>query len=328
MRLIRWATLLFLCNTWGSLVAIFASGTTVRTETPVETTLRPLPTNIDVKSSLTIALQTSLETSVQTPEPSPNTHSDAAKLSGGVPTKTSPGPSKDFEAQDLEAKDRTDEYTDKRSGRIRPSMFYEKGPFIECATKTYVFNLRPHNLALQPFGIHAFEFPQNDWQSARMIGRRPHIFRYILHRHLQCSNCKCDENGRMVARTGLYPGDDLTTRNCPTQRFADECAVFYDDYQKALDRIPDAYRIGKNYRFDVGRYYGGRSHYMSWRGAERNRAPVPDTKEPYWLEGPDEFQDELSASWLNSGYGSDGIGSSMIKREEEGSEKGDTKETK
>ncbi|KAF3317668.1 hypothetical protein TWF173_010436 [Orbilia oligospora] len=90
------------------------------------------------------------------------------------------------------------------------------------------------------------------------------------------------------------------------------------DYQDALDRIPNLYKIDKNYKFDVGQFYRGDSHYLCWEGVERYRTLVPDTKEPYWLEGPDEFQEELSNRWLGLEYSpsSGGFESSMVKREE------------
>ncbi|KAF3259502.1 hypothetical protein TWF217_005198 [Orbilia oligospora] len=199
-------------------------------------------------------------------------------------------------------------------------MFYESAPFIRCASKLFVMSLRPHNNALQSLGIHAYEFPQNYRRSERMRNRRPQILRRIQSRQWQCKSCRCDDNGMIIGRTGFYPRDDLTTRNCPTQRFADECGVFYGDYRDALERIPNLYKIGKNYRFDVGQFYGGDSHYLSWEGAERYRTLATDTKEPYWLEGPDEFQEELSNKWLglecSSSSGGFKFGSSMIKREE------------
>ncbi|KAF3165227.1 hypothetical protein EYR41_004100 [Orbilia oligospora] len=315
---------------------LVSSSDTLNTSTCVETISISLPTDVNLNSSSTSAPNNINISSPNTIHPDPK----VTKPSNEIPTKTTPSPPEDHEPN-VEP-DQNNPDPAKRTDRISSSMFYESAPFIRCASKLFVMSLRPHNNALQSLGIHAYEFPQNYWRSERMRNRRPQILRRIQSRQWQCKSCRCDDNGMIIGRTGFYPRDDLTTRNCPTQRFADECGVFYachcqvvlnedppgpkrtdvtiDDYQDALDRIPNLYKIGKIYRFDVGRFYGGDSHYLSWEGAERYRTLAPDTKEPYWLEGPDEFQEELSNKWLgleyNSSSGGFKFGSSMVKREE------------
>ncbi|KAF3201305.1 hypothetical protein TWF106_002844 [Orbilia oligospora] len=326
-----WVILSFSCVTRDLVVAsgttsiplgtLVSSSDTLSTSTCVETTSISLPTNIKSNSS-----STSVSNNINIPSSAIiNPDSKVTKSSNETPTKTAPSPPEDHEPN-VEP-DQNNPYPAKRSDRISSSMFYESAPFIRCASKLFVMSLQPHNNALQSLGIHAYEFPQNYWRSERIRNRRPQILTDTIP---------------TMAMTGFYPGDDLTTRNCPTQRFADECGVFYachcqvvlnedppgpkrtdvtiDDYQDALDRIPNLYKIGKNYRFDVGQIYGGDSHYLSWEGAERYRTLAPDTKELYWLEGPDKFQEELSNKWLGLEYSSSsggGLGSSMVKREEE-----------
>ncbi|KAK6515250.1 hypothetical protein TWF506_007593 [Arthrobotrys conoides] len=193
---------------------------------------------------------------------------------------------------------------------------------------------------MQAHGIHSHEFPQHVWQSSSVRRRRAQILNRIGHQQNRCKSFRCNENRGIVARTGVYPGDDLTTRNCPTPRVAAECAVFYacychveldedppgprptdvtiDDFQNALNRIPMTYKLNNgNCRFDFGGFYGKESQYISWEGAENHRALAPDTKEPYWLEGPDESQEELSSKWMGLEY-NPGMGSSVVKREEGG----------
>ncbi|KAK6356172.1 hypothetical protein TWF718_000544 [Orbilia javanica] len=355
MHFLQWATLLFLLNTWNLVVS---SETTTQKKISVHittTTLVRRPVNIRSDlSSLSKARGSQIPDLNATLSGSGDT-----EPSEDAPTKTIPEVPVLVSYPGITDAplpyDPDSELDPERRANIPPHIFYKRGPYVKCPPLSHILtNIQPEYV--QEYNIRPTDFPQNFWRSEANIPNMPSIRRQIRHRLALCRTCACTRWGKVIAPPGLHTRSGNRLRSCRNARFAAECVVFYgcmcelelhddlpgpaptgatiQDFQTALDSIPNWFKsLNLFYSIDIGTYLGGNSHYITWnpnyfhRGtrADTHRELAPDTKEPYWLEGPDPRQGNPSESWLRFGYDSTFGGSmAMVKREEGTYAKNDT----
>ncbi|KAF3184810.1 hypothetical protein TWF788_005060 [Orbilia oligospora] len=137
-----------------------------------------------------------------------------------------------------------------RKETIPSSFFYsERGLYVRCNSADYVLNLKPWNHPDFP------EIKLDAWQNLKTWDREKALGN-IYRTQYGCKQCKCDEEGRIVPRVkGEHGGKSRSTTSfscfCTVdliQPVPTSTTATVEDYQAALDRIPESAR-GMNYNY-------------------------------------------------------------------------------
>ncbi|KAF3172000.1 hypothetical protein TWF788_009608 [Orbilia oligospora] len=211
--------------------------------------------------------------------------------------------------------DSTDISVNRRTGR--EGLFYWADMRVDCHNPSETIRATVSNYATwDSFGLGPDYYV--DWSFLVREFGEASVLNLIGERSLHCLDCDCeteleDEEGQW----GLKPSD--TSANCDTQVKADICQLIYRErnngkYFKGPVGDPSHKRIQSdpysNQMWGGGHQIQGYMEDMedlistkpTWRQL------VPDTKEPYYLEGPEEVEDPRFESLarigaLAAGYG-------------------------
>ncbi|KAF3128497.1 hypothetical protein TWF703_009567 [Orbilia oligospora] len=257
-------------------------------------------------SSVSTIFDTSIGTSITNTqanfEPGPTTHvrvfsnessllTKTISFTSAVPSPKSENPARDLPSYKInsttDSTDETPTRTDKRYGDIiGPQWFYEDKIAVECPTVETI-------LGLDMSGIDRTHFPGSE--DLVLPVRYADTFASV-------------EQARLARLTQRQPTSTSLTA---------------DDYQNALDQIPYSVRVDPR---NIGYWWKdapvnaqGRRAWMkapdgyvpgfTYNKGSRHRELAPGTKEPFYLEGPeDNYQDvpfNRGATWgLSTGKGS------------------------
>ncbi|KAF3308270.1 hypothetical protein TWF173_001585 [Orbilia oligospora] len=227
---------------------------------------------------------------------------------------------------------------------VSSKIFY--GWIRFCPEMTYVINeMDPDSNVYPRLGPASY-----DRRPDPRVRPGPTFTRMQRQRSL-CAYCDCTEQGDLVTTPRVPPS---TTAHCSVDYILQRCKLWYncvcqiimrdpkydpdttiEEYQDALNRVPFWAKAQNPAWRWTPRNAGGFS--MTWEGLgtestvpwlieETERELVPGTKEPYYLEGPDQRDpNQKDLSWLRgplSGYGGLRSGSykkrSITGEEEEG----------
>ncbi|EGX44547.1 hypothetical protein AOL_s00188g215 [Orbilia oligospora ATCC 24927] len=145
-----------------------------------------------------------------------------------------------------------------RKETIPSSFFYsEKGLYVRCNSADFVLNLQPWNHPDYP------DIKLDAWKNVKTWDREK-VLGNIHRTQYACRQCKCDEEGRIIPRvkgTPKHKANFCTKRACfctvdLIQPVPTSTTATVEDYQAALDRIPESARaMNYNYRW----LWGGQS---------------------------------------------------------------------
>ncbi|KAF3148512.1 hypothetical protein TWF594_000923 [Orbilia oligospora] len=145
-----------------------------------------------------------------------------------------------------------------RKETIPSSFFYsERGLYVWCNSADYVYNLKPWKHPDFP------DIKLEDWHDFKSWDHR-RAFANIRRTQYECRQCKCDEEGRIIPRvkgTRRGKAGHCGKRACfctvdLIQAVPNSTTATVEDYQAALDRIPESARaMNYNYRW----LWGGQS---------------------------------------------------------------------
>ncbi|KAF3314856.1 hypothetical protein TWF173_004383 [Orbilia oligospora] len=209
-------------------------------------------------------------------------------------------------------------------GPINPNIFYSNYLTARCPTLSELRYMDDDPLNYQQFNLVPYSRPRlfTEANGAPSLqehtGRRRTLRNYWLRK---CRDCHCDPVSRRLTRgPGPDAPDDqrnhgLNRGGCYTRETPEKCENWFncrcvmelrldqpprfrevtaEDYQDALDNIPDdikkldpeyvwrpspGWEMTWNKNSGGGRSRGGQSSHMEL---------APDTKEPYYLEGPND----------------------------------------
>ncbi|KAF3096089.1 hypothetical protein TWF102_006720 [Orbilia oligospora] len=293
-------------------------------------------------SSVSTIFDTSIGTSITNTqanfEPGPTTHvrvfsnessllTKTISFTSAVPSPKSENPARDLPSYKInsttDSTDETPTRTDKRYGDIiGPQWFYEDKIAVECPTVETI-------LGLDMSGIDRTHFPGSEdlvlpVRYADTFASVEQARLYIEIGVLRCKDCDCVNDGTMIPN--WFRGTDGVCCYCSarlTQRQPTSTSLTADDYQNALDQIPYSVRVDPR---NIGYWWKdapvnaqGRRAWMkapdgyvpgfTYNKGSRHRELAPGTKEPFYLEGPeDNYQDvpfNRGATWgLSTGKGS------------------------
>ncbi|KAK6350668.1 hypothetical protein TWF718_003853 [Orbilia javanica] len=239
--------------------------------------------------------------------------------------------------------------TDKRYGdTIGPQWFYEEKMRVECPSPGAILNIDMSGIDRSLFpGIDDLNLPLD----YSVFPSAEQALAYIESAVRACKDCDCLEDGEMMPN--WFAGSDGP---CSTNRHVSLCQVVFgcycsakltqplptstavtaDEYQAALDKIPWGVRSDPRNRGYWWKYApvnaegkrawmkapdGFHPGFTYERGPYRysaHRQLVPGTKEPYYLEGPDNSFNDVplgrGEGWIGAGgpFG----GSFLVKRED------------
>ncbi|KAF3211475.1 hypothetical protein TWF106_010197 [Orbilia oligospora] len=262
-------------------------------------------------------------------------------FTSAAPPQKPENPARDIPSSKINSTtDSTDEIptrTDKRYGDIiGPQWFYEDKISVECPTVEIILGLDMSSIDRSHFpGSEDLVLPV---RYADTFASVEHARPYIELGIMRCKDCDCVNDGTMIPN--WFRGTDGV---CKTDRDVSICQLVYgcycsarltqrqptstsltaDDYQNALDQIPYSVRVDPR---NIGYWWKnapvnaqGRRVWMSvpdgyvpgftYNKGSRHRELAPGTKEPFYLEGPeDNYQDvpfNRGATWgLSTGKGS------------------------